>query len=244
MRSLEELTATDEPAWPLVGEWIAQGAVEVSVLPVDPPGSGAATLYRLQVTARSPLGALALNTGGLLVDGGWLRVLGAGAPGLVDLATANGLDKVDDPDRGQPPGHLVVGFDVLGGTFAVNHTDLPAAPGEVCYFGPDTLDWSPLGLTGHGHWLQWALSGGLSQVFADLRWPGWQTDIAGLAPGQGMHVYPPLFSVEGRRGPVSRRPVPLCELVDAHADVAAQLAAAGDPVRIRVTLDPPAPDES
>jgi hypothetical protein len=37
---------------------------------------GRRTLEWLQVSTRSPLGAIALHTGGLLVDHGWLRVLG------------------------------------------------------------------------------------------------------------------------------------------------------------------------
>ncbi len=41
-------------------------------------------------------------------------------------------------DRGAPPGCLVVGHDVVGGTFAINGGALPCDLGEVCYFGPDT----------------------------------------------------------------------------------------------------------
>ncbi|MFJ1567975.1 DUF2625 family protein [Streptomyces erythrochromogenes] len=43
------------------------------MLPVDAE-SGRACLRQLQVTARSNLGGIVLNCGGLLVDGGWLRI--------------------------------------------------------------------------------------------------------------------------------------------------------------------------
>mgnify|MGYP006138941707 CR=1 FL=1 len=39
-------------------------------------------LHRLQVTRRSTLGGLAADTGGLLVDHGWLRHLGGGSARL------------------------------------------------------------------------------------------------------------------------------------------------------------------
>jgi hypothetical protein len=94
--------------------------------------AGLDVLFRLQVAARSTLGALALNCGGLLVDHGWVRVLGGGTSRLPDLATASGLGRPGSP--GAPPPSLTVAFDVLGGRFAVNGGDLPGRPGEVCYW--------------------------------------------------------------------------------------------------------------
>ena len=71
-----------------------------------------------------------------MVDDGWLRILGGRTDQLVDLATINGLD--DPNEQVGPRGHLVVGQDVLGGYFAINGGDLPADPGEIAYWGPDT----------------------------------------------------------------------------------------------------------
>jgi hypothetical protein len=51
------------------------------VLKVD-RAAGERALVGLQVTSQSPLGAIALETGGLLVDHGWIRVLGGGSPRL------------------------------------------------------------------------------------------------------------------------------------------------------------------
>jgi hypothetical protein len=58
----------------------------------------------------------------------------------------------------------MVGYDVLGGRFELNGPD-PAAngrtgnPGEICYFGPDTMKWESSG-AGHGAWLSWIAAGG------------------------------------------------------------------------------------
>lgn len=66
------------------------------------------------------MGALALPTGGLLVDTGWLRVLGGsgGDRGLPSPPQANDL-----PGDEQPPAAPLVGYDVLGGRFEVNGPD-------------------------------------------------------------------------------------------------------------------------
>jgi hypothetical protein len=76
VRPLHELLS-DDPAWPLIDSWINDAANDVRVVPTD-RGRGEETLQALQVTTRSPLGAVALETGGLLVDHGWVRILGAG----------------------------------------------------------------------------------------------------------------------------------------------------------------------
>ncbi len=76
MRSLDELIDLQDPGWPLVQEWIAKASNPVEVLPAD-RARAEATLVELQVTTRSPMGAIALETGGLLVDSGWLRILGS-----------------------------------------------------------------------------------------------------------------------------------------------------------------------
>jgi hypothetical protein len=79
-RELRELVNQDEPAWPLVQKWISEATNPVEVLPTGPVRSEA--LLATQVTTRSPMGAIIYETGGLLVDHGWVRVLGSGHPRL------------------------------------------------------------------------------------------------------------------------------------------------------------------
>ncbi len=76
-RSLVELLSGAESAWPMLEDWFGDAANPVEVLPAE-RSRGEATLLGLQVTDRSPLGAVALETGGILFDRGWLRVLGSG----------------------------------------------------------------------------------------------------------------------------------------------------------------------
>ena len=79
MRELTELIEVDDPAWPELQALFAACPMPLTVFAPD-PGESTRGLRQLQVTARSMLGGLTLNTGGLLVDDGWVRVFGA-APG-------------------------------------------------------------------------------------------------------------------------------------------------------------------
>lgn len=76
MRPLAELRS-DDPAWPLIQTWISEATSEVVVLPSDRT-RGEETLYRLQVTSHSALGAVGFEIGGILIDHGCLRLLGSG----------------------------------------------------------------------------------------------------------------------------------------------------------------------
>ncbi|WP_326667484.1 DUF2625 family protein [Streptomyces sp. NBC_01257] len=230
MREIDELVNVDDPAWRELEEMLSASSVPVQALPVD-VDEGRRCLLQLQVTARSMLGALALNTGGLLVDNGWMRVFGGGSVisgGLPSLGTANrfpaGFDPVWHPATG-----LVVGHDVVGGVFALNGGDpaaagRPGGPGQMTYFAPDTLEWEAMEM-GHSGWVSWLLSGRLETFYDGLRWPGWREEAAALAFGEGISVYPFLWSKEARDdlAATSRRPVPMREVIGVAADFARQM---------------------
>ncbi|MFC8263970.1 DUF2625 domain-containing protein [Streptomyces sp. NPDC057291] len=223
MRELSQLIDVEEPAWPELREALGAGPVSVEVLPPD-DDLGRASLLQLQVTARSYLGAFVLHCGGLLVDGGWLRVFGSPADGAVpSLARVNQFPGALDPAWQADPG-LVVAHDVLGGVFALNggapaNADRPGAAGEMVYFAPDSLRWETLGV-GHSAWMAWLVSGALDEFYADLRWPGWKDEIQALHSVQGLSLFPPLWSAEARRdlSATSRRAVPMAELLGVARD--------------------------
>ena len=227
MRDIAELTEVDDPGWPAVLEAVAAGPTDCVVLPPE-PGTCRATLLQLQVTARSLLGAVVLNSGGMLLHHGWLRVYGGSGDALPGLGEVNGFPASFDP-AWAPPAGLVVGHDVLGGEFALNGVDpalsgRPGEPGQIVYFGPDTLEWETFD-GGYGHWLMWMLGGGLPEYYKTVFWPGWQAEVGALRLREGIATYPPLWSEEGASdiAGTSRQVVPMTELVAFHADTARQL---------------------
>jgi hypothetical protein len=201
----------EQLAWPEVAAAVAAAPYPVEVLPAEPTRASAC-LAALEITTRSWLGAVVAHTGGLLVDHGWLRVLGSGHGGLPDVHSES------DPRNGL----VVIGYDVMGGQFAWAQASAGARP-TVHYFGPDDLGWLDLE-QGYADWLYAVLSGSLTRFYDTLRWPGWQADVAALALDQGFSVWPPPFTKEGRDlSVVSRKAVPLAEVVSLYQDAARQL---------------------
>lgn len=208
-RTVSELTNTTEPAWPLILDAVKEAATTVKVISVE-GDRGADTLNRLQVTTRSYMGAIAFNCGGLVVDHGWLRIFGAGGEGLPSIASVNNLGEPEN-SPGQP-GYIIVAYDVYGGVFAINGGQLVGQPGEVCYYGQDTLDWTPIGL-GYQDFIEWSLGGGLEGFYQDFRWTDWKKDTEQLGLDQAFSVFPYLSTVEGQDPEkVSRAAVPVLEL--------------------------------
>ncbi|MCE5289239.1 MAG: DUF2625 domain-containing protein [Nocardiaceae bacterium] len=220
-----------DSAWPDVCAEVENATTTVSVLPVDRL-RGRRLCERIGVTEYSTLGALVMNTGGLVIDHGWLRVLGGGGSGLPDVVEASGLDD------GLVPAGLIVAHDAVGGRFAIDGGGLGIQPGEVCYWGPDTLQWMGIG-AGHSSFVSWALNGGLTDFYAYLRWQGWESEASNLGLDEGLSIWPPPFTKEGGRdlGAASRRPIPFNELVAFYLDTARQLDALEDGQKVRLVIE-------
>ena len=78
MKSVNDLINTKENSWKNIQEIISSATNTVEVLPKDETLARNA-LYQVQLSTRSPIGALVYETGGLLIDNGWIRVLGSGS---------------------------------------------------------------------------------------------------------------------------------------------------------------------
>ena len=217
-QTLNDLVSVDDPAGPLLREWLDAGDVETQVLDVEPARRDQC-LVGLQVTLRSVLGAVAYETGGILVDHGWLRLLGGGHAALPSLYEALGLD-----DATAAPNYVVLGWDVVGGVFALDGGALRGVKGHVCYYAPDALQWEDLEF-GHADFVQWALTGGLSTFAGDLRWEGWEKETS-LVPLDEVYLSdPPLWTLEGQEiDEADRRHVRVDELLARHGEAAAAMA--------------------
>jgi hypothetical protein len=214
-RPLSELLNTDEPAWPVVQSWLHEATNPVEVLPASGPARAEA-LVAIQVTTRSPMGAVIYETGGLLVDHGWVRILGSGHPRLPRSLPAWNIGRSWTDPQESPP-FLLVADDVVGGFFAVNGGALGEDKGNVYYFAPDSLSWETLGAS-YSDFLLWCFSGDLAQFYKDYRWPGWEDDVKALGGDQGFSIYPPPCTAGPRFSERHRGVVPLDELYRLYID--------------------------
>jgi len=195
-RSLHELFAAGEPAWPAVEGWISSARNHVEALPVN-VAERDQVLRAMQVTLQSPMGAILYNTGGVLVDHGWIRILGSGSPRFPrSLPEWNRGRSIGD--NGDRHGFCLVADDVIGGFFALNGGAFDGPKTEVFYFAPDSLRWENLAGIGYTEFLNWSFNSDLDRFYGTLRWPGWQSEIATLSGDEALSIYPPLFTKEGK----------------------------------------------
>jgi hypothetical protein len=200
MRPLSELVDNTDPGIVLIRQWIAAGANLCEMLP--PSGDRADVLVRTQVTTRSTLGGIVYDTGGILIDHGWLRFIGSGHPKF----TRN----LPDWNANRAQGFLLVADDAVGGFFAINGGALGPDVKNVYYWAPDSLDWEPLGF-GFTDFFVWTLSERLGEFYETLRWPTWREDVARITADQCFAFYPFLWSEEGSIEQSERSAIPITE---------------------------------
>lgn len=207
-RTLDQLIDRDNPAWPLILSWTqAPGANSSMLLPPD-LATRDETLLRLQVTTRSPLGAIAYESGGIAIQDGWLRLLGSGRPG-----EARSITDWNAQAGASDGGFLLVADDVLGGFFALNGGRFGGDTlGKVHYLAPDALDWQNLDF-GHTDFVHWSLTGDLRAFYADFEGLGCWERAPRPSFDQAYAFYPFLWTVEGREHrAIDSRAVPIAEI--------------------------------
>ncbi|MES2279746.1 MAG: DUF2625 domain-containing protein [Bacteroidota bacterium] len=221
MRPVNELINKTDPGWVLVKEWIDKAKNQVKVLPCDMTKANDA-LYKTQVTTRSPMGAVIYQTGGILVDGGWIRILGSGSAGL-NRSLPDWNKGKTFANWGEQAGFLLIADDIAGGFFAINGGVLGSDTGKIYYLAPDNLEWEALDLT-YTDFLLFCFSNDLGKFYKNLRWKTWKADIAGLDGNRAFNFYPFLWTKEGKDiNKVTRKDVPVEEIFSLEMDMRKQL---------------------
>lgn len=191
--SLEALINKTDPAWPLVKKWIDSAKNKVEVLPVD-SAKAKEVLYNTQTTTYATLGSVIYNTGGILVDNGWIRILGSGSEKLNrNVAEWNKGKTLDEYGDNMP--YLLIADDAVGGFFAINYGGLGKDIKNVYYLEPNSLTWQPLG-AGYGEFLVFCFDSDLSKFYKGLRWSTWSQFIGNL-DGSKTYSFRPYLWQEG-----------------------------------------------
>ncbi|PSK92695.1 DUF2625 family protein [Taibaiella chishuiensis] len=210
-RPFEALINQQENGWALVAEGISKARNKVEVLPVDSAKAKDA-LYKCQVTTRSPMGAIVFNTGGLLIDGGWIRVLGSGSIKLNRSLPDWNKGKAFTDFGTQPP-FLLIADDASGGFFLLNGGGLGKDAGKVYYWPPDDLNLEPMDIT-YTEFLDFCFNQDLGKFYKSSRWPGWEKDLPTISGDQTINFFPPLWSKEGDLKKSKRAVAPVQEQYD------------------------------
>lgn len=221
MKPIDELINKIEPGWPLVLEWISSAKNKVEILPCDTAKAKDA-LYNTQVTTRSPMGAIVYSTGGLLIDNGWIHILGSGHSKL-DRTLPDWNKGKTFKEYGETPSFLLVADDAVGGFFAINGGILGNDLGKIYYLSPDNLKWEPLELT-YTEFLLFCFNHDLNKFYDGLRWKNWKEEVPKLDGNKIYNFYPFLWTKEGKDiDKNSRKPIPIEEQYSLNMEMRKQL---------------------
>lgn len=221
IRPVEELINKTDPGWTLVTDWIKSAKNKVEILPVDTTKAKDA-LYKIQVTTRSPMGAVVYMTGGLLIDNGWIRILGSGSEKLNRTLPDWNKGK-SFKEFGDAPTFLLIADDAIGGFYLLNSGGLGKDLGKVYYFSPDDLEYEPLDIT-YTEFLQFCFNGDLDKFYKGNRWTKWRNEVSTLDGDKVFNFYPFLWTKEGKNiNKISRKAVPVEEQYSFNLSMRKQL---------------------
>ncbi len=220
MKTFEELLNLQEPGWAVVQGWLREATNPVEVLPPVEENRKSA-LVAVQVMTRSPMGAIIYETGGIVVDHGWIRILGSGCERLPRSMADWNWERTYHESGVQPP-YLLVADDVIGGFFALDGGRLGGKVGSMFYFAPDTLRWEPMDVS-YSDFVCWCFSGNIAKYYTDYRWKGWQEDVKSLPGDKVFGFYPLLWAKADSLESRYRRPIPIAEQYAVQFEIAKQL---------------------
>lgn len=214
MKLLNDLLIPSE-TWGTIKEWIKNATNHVEVLSANTSSNGE-VLVKLQVSTKSVLGSIIYNTGGMLIDNGWLRILGSGHDRLSrDISSWNQIDAGGKATLQK--GSLLVADDAVGGFFALNGGVFDGEVGNIFYLAPDTLEWEDLRM-GYADFINWSLNGNLKVFYEDFRWNNWKEDVSHVSGDKGILIYPYLWAEGEELNNRSKNMVPIIELWELNLD--------------------------
>ena len=211
-KSLQELT-DGNPAWNQVLQMKAKARNVVEFLPAEPARADSA-LLESQFSTSSYLGSIIHRTGGVLIDNGWIRILGSGNSRLDrSLPSWNKGKSI----RNKPTyAFLLVADDVLGGFFALKtDANVPTDSCTVYYFGPNSLKWKPTGFN-YRTFLAYCFSGNITRFYSDFRWTGWEQEVTQINGNQAISCFPLLWTREGLELKANRKVKPIQKVWESY----------------------------
>ncbi|MGN6178796.1 MAG: DUF2625 family protein [Mucilaginibacter sp.] len=194
MRPIEELTK-DVSGWEVVENAMRIARNKFKILPKNSERATEA-LYQTQVTTHSAMGAVIYLTGGILIEDGWIRILGSGSAELNRSLPGWNKDKTYSK-AGEKPGYLLIGDDVVGGFFAINGGSLGNEMGMVYYLAPDDLKWESLHIS-YTDFINFCFCGDMKLFYGDLGWPECRNDVNKVSGTDSFFFYPYRWTKEGK----------------------------------------------
>ena len=204
VKPVEELLGAGNANWDRIMLMAERSKNKVQILPKDSARASYA-LMQSQLSTSTLLGSVINNSGGILVDDGWIRILGSGCGKLPRSVPEWNTGKINAM-RNEDAFYLLVADDVMGGLFAIKAASKEEleTTGQVFYYGPNGLTWQPTGLS-YASFFDFCFSGNTKDFYADFRWKGWQEDVKGIDCNSVISCYPMLWTREGLQLKANRK---------------------------------------
>jgi len=185
VRTLDELIDRDDDAWPIFVDWGRPAGAAVGSMALR-SGGRQGTLLAVQVTTHSIMGAVALRCGGIRIDHGWLRILGAGGEGI-----GGGLVQWNALSGGKPldPPWIALFLSLRPAGRLLRHERRRAWPGEpgiIHYLAAGHVRWEPMGV-GYSP----SSSGDVrpaQRFYEGQRWEGWEQRSNAFRPTRSLDL--------------------------------------------------------
>jgi hypothetical protein len=204
MKTIDELKKPGNETWLRIQLMAERAKNKVEILKPDSSQASLA-LLQSQMNTGTNLGSIIYYSGGILIDGGWLRILGSGSNKLPRSMPEWNAGKISAM-RNADAFFLLVADDVMGGLFAIKSSSIDELEtiGQVFYFGPNGLSWQPTGLS-YGGFISYCFNGNLKEFYEDFRWKGWQDEVSRIDCNSVISCYPLLWTREGLQMKANRK---------------------------------------
>lgn len=196
MKSLSELISAGDENWQKLKRSAERSRNKVEFLEKD-SAKAVIALQQSQLSTGTTLGSIIYYSGGILIDDGWIRILGSGSRRLPRNIPEWNAGKISAM-RTSEMFYILVADDVMGGLFAIKASSVEELEniGQVFYFGPNSLSWQNTGLS-YNAFLFFCFNGNLNDFYSDFRWKGWKEEIATVDCNSVISCYPLLWTKEG-----------------------------------------------
>ena len=200
---LENLIDKKSSGWEQIKQMKSSARNSVEILPKNDLRADSA-LFETQFPTSSLIGSMIYECGGMLIDKGWIRILGSGCSRLNRSIPEWNKGKSVVKNK-TPYSFLLIADDVLGGFFAIkmNGIDKPDSC-AIYYYGPNSLKWKSTGFN-YRTFIVYCFSGNLKRFYGDFRWKGWEEEVEELDGNQVISCYPLLWTKEGLELKVNRK---------------------------------------
>lgn len=208
MKGINELLS-DDPAWPVIENEIRTAKQKVTVLKCQYEQSYN-VLYGLQITTHSIMGSIAYYTGGIIINDGMVRILGAGnnllKRNLLDWNV--GQNKILSFSNSRCKHALLVADDIFGGFFAVDYEKNHKSFGKIIYMPPESLDWDMLDIN-YPELINWFFTGDVKLYYKELCWDGFLNELRSVSYDEAYCFSPYLWKVEEDNSPRVKEVLPI-----------------------------------